>query len=553
MKLYLKNMSHFKGVLQIFLLLIISNNTHSSEGLFVRDGGLDSKWVYVHDNVKKFVVAKNRIAALLNDDTLKVKEGGLSAKWGMTYPNVKSFDVSEKRIGVLLNDGTLRVKEGGMSAKWVNEYGNVKRFKLTDNRIAIQLNDNTLKVKEGGLSAKWGMTYPNVKSFDVSKKRVGALLNDGTLRVKEGGLSAKWVNEHGNVKRFKLTDNRIAIQLNDNTLKVKEGDLSAKWGMTYPNVKSFDLSKKRVGVLLNDGTLRVKEGGLSEKWVDQFKGVVNKFKITDKRVAMTLNNCVTTECIDKYVHLYAPLLKFDHKQGEKNEQHCFPDNAQEYYELNVLHGFNRRSCNSNYDSIGNGNIPTYYQYTVDGNDVYILYSFFYGYQEPCIDNAFKQEGYHNADWEKISVKVSSGFPISINYYQHAGNYTKFNGNFKSYDITHPVVYVGKNSHGSYHDDGGTGGCIYFEDFRNPKKANKNMKTWNNLVKITRNETAPSYQAWMSYTGKWDIENNKIGGPYMTDEEMKNQPACKGHKGYNASIGWTHKTWGCSKTDVKGRF
>lgn len=37
----------------------------------------------------------------------------------------------------------------------------------------------------------------------------------------------------------------------------------------------------------------------------------------------------------------------------------------------------------------------------------------------------------------------------------------------SVDGTHPIVYSGKNSHGSYHDDGGSGGCCYWEDFRKP--------------------------------------------------------------------------------------
>ncbi|OJH35948.1 hypothetical protein BON30_35645 [Cystobacter ferrugineus] len=49
---------------------------------------------------------------------------------------------------------------------------------------------------------------------------------------------------------------------------------------------------------------------------------------------------------------------------------------------------------------------------------------------------------------------------------------------------------------SSHDAGVSGGCLYFEDFRNPGGNDYHMDTWNNLVPLTRGGSSP---AWMSWT------------------------------------------------------
>lgn len=51
--------------------------------------------------------------------------------------------------------------------------------------------------------------------------------------------------------------------------------------------------------------------------------------------------------------------------------------------------------------------------------------------------------------------------------QKKGWYTRIPGHYETFNVTHPVAYVGKSNHGTYHDDGGTGTCCYYEDFRNP--------------------------------------------------------------------------------------
>ena len=53
--------------------------------------------------------------------------------------------------------------------------------------------------------------------------------------------------------------------------------------------------------------------------------------------------------------------------------------------------------------------------------------------------------------------------------QKKGWYTRIPAHYETFNVTHPVAYVGKSNHGAYHDDGGTGTCCYYEDFRNPGK------------------------------------------------------------------------------------
>lgn len=49
-------------------------------------------------------------------------------------------------------------------------------------------------------------------------------------------------------------------------------------------------------------------------------------------------------------------------------------------------------------------------------------------------------------------------------------------------LSHPVIYVGKTSHGSYHRSGGSGACLYWEDWPNPSDVSS-WDTWNHLVDL----------------------------------------------------------------------
>ncbi|CAL4195704.1 unnamed protein product, partial [Meganyctiphanes norvegica] len=121
--------------------------------------------------------------------------------------------------------------------------------------------------------------------------------------------------------------------------------------------------------------------------------------------------------------------------------------------------------------------------------------FFYGYMTSC--GFGDSYGGHDADWEHIYVKVEKLGTIaeklgSIQFYQKNGWYTRNRGSYEV-DGTHPIVYVGKNHHGSYHDDGGwPGGCGYYEDYRNPGDANMMMNTWMKLEELGGGQDKPTF-------------------------------------------------------------
>lgn len=238
--------------------------------------------------------------------------------------------------------------------------------------------------------------------------------------------------------------------------------------------------------------------------------------------------------VQEVAERFAPVLKFDQKQGEANK--CFPGDAGEYYEERKA-GNQSRVCNTSYSSVQNGDIPVYYQYASCAPDTeYVMYWFFYGWQDYCSPG----QGEHHADWERICVKIVSQNLNRVMFFQHEGQYTRIPGNYMVYHSTHPLVFVGKNSHGSYHDDGGSGTCCYYEDFRNPGSKNLHMFTWLNLVRLSLDSDAPE---WMKYDGVtyWD----GLKGPLHRDQDndLCHLQGCRG--------AWTQvcHTCGCAKSDI----
>jgi len=237
------------------------------------------------------------------------------------------------------------------------------------------------------------------------------------------------------------------------------------------------------------------------------------------------------------VEQYAPKLRFDSKFGESNK--CFPSSAASYYNARASGNWNR-ICNTDYSTITNNQVPTYWRAMECGDDLHIAYWFFSGYQDTCSPG----QGNHNADWEHVIVKVRNYKSTSrslgpVQFYQHSGWYTKNPGEY-SVDGTHPIVYSGKNSHGSYHDDGGSGGCCYWEDYRNPGRSNKFMRTWLNLEELRRTASAPSFMKDLSSSNKFEMAS-----PLERAEtyELCSLPGCHGH-----SVQTCH-TSGCAKSQV----
>ncbi|CAL4085322.1 unnamed protein product, partial [Meganyctiphanes norvegica] len=114
---------------------------------------------------------------------------------------------------------------------------------------------------------------------------------------------------------------------------------------------------------------------------------------------------------------------------------------------------------------------------------------------------------------------------AVMFYQKGGWYTMKAGQYEV-DVTHPVVYSGKNSHGSYHDDGGTGGCCYWEDYRKPGKNNQYMMTWLNLEELRRTKSNPNFMQDMSSKDKFE----RLSPLEQTETyEMCVLKGCKGSK------------------------
>src|SRR5262249_17205031 len=88
---------------------------------------------------------------------------------------------------------------------------------------------------------------------------------------------------------------------------------------------------------------------------------------------------------------------------------------------------------------------------------------------------------------------------------------------------HPVVYVGRAAHGSYHDAGGLGGCGYFDDSHHPTP-DRSLETWRILVSLDDNE-----EPWMRQERaagfNWGEERGKT--PPTKAESSCDMDVCKG--------------------------
>lgn len=182
---------------------------------------------------------------------------------------------------------------------------------------------------------------------------------------------------------------------------------------------------------------------------------------------------------------FAPVVYFDQVvPGDSGKQSkCLPQSAEPYYQARKRGDWGR-ICNQDVASLTAQ--PTYYELDFVHTSLFITYWFFYGYQSTC----FSDFGGHDSDWERVIVRVSGERVRDVVYFQHDGRYTR-RADTIWIEGEHPVVYSGKNSHGSYHDSGGSGGCIYFEDYRNPGSRNLKWETWRNLK-----DTDAGEESWM---------------------------------------------------------
>ena len=89
-------------------------------------------------------------------------------------------------------------------------------------------------------------------------------------------------------------------------------------------------------------------------------------------------------------------------------------------------------------------------------------------------------GVHRADWERVVVHIYLDKVQKVRYHQHSGSYTKHRSSVDFVD-SHPVSYVGQDSHGNYHNEGGTGNCLYFQDYRRFEDPQLKVDGWKNLI------------------------------------------------------------------------
>jgi hypothetical protein len=247
--------------------------------------------------------------------------------------------------------------------------------------------------------------------------------------------------------------------------------------------------------------------------------------------------CTDEACRAEQARRFAPVLRFDQVQGAPNK--CLPSDAGDYYELRKS-GSKARVCNTDISSIENGLVPIYYAYQDCSLDTtVIMYWFFYGYQDTCTGSL----GSHDADWERVAVKIRNNQVERVQFYQHGGHYTRTPNVLEFVDGTHPVAYVGKNSHGSYHDAGGSGSCLYFEDYRNPGSRDLRMQTWKNLVELKETPDAPE---WMRT--KSDLYFDGIPGPLARGINLCALPGCDG-KDFQIGSALCFGQCGCSKSSI----
>lgn len=189
---------------------------------------------------------------------------------------------------------------------------------------------------------------------------------------------------------------------------------------------------------------------------------------------------------------FAPRLVFDQSAT------TFPMSAQSFFA-----SLPSVTTNTSHTAIANNEVPTYYQIRQCGTDqIRIKYWWFYGYQDACdpalgpanityMNSSHEHLAAHNGDWESVMVTLSHDRSkvAAVTYWAHGDHFTRFAGHAGiELQGAHPVVYVGKIGHGSYHETGGgESACAFWGDSRSPGPAPKTMTTWENLVNLDGDE------------------------------------------------------------------
>jgi hypothetical protein len=219
--------------------------------------------------------------------------------------------------------------------------------------------------------------------------------------------------------------------------------------------------------------------------------------------------------VPAYVAAYAPLLRFD----SGSAGYSYPMSADEYFKRVVAANSGITRLENNDPKILNtGQVPIYYTTQQVGRQTRIRYWIFYGFQAPCEAN----QRTHNGDWEDVTVITKEGGSgiAAVLFGQHGGHYMRIAGSRDApctapgscagrggFEMsgTHPVAYIGRTAHGTFHDTSGgmpsAGQCLYYGDSRDGR--GPTFETWHKLVSLDGND-----ETWLAR----DRQQNFPWGP-----------------------------------------
>jgi len=241
---------------------------------------------------------------------------------------------------------------------------------------------------------------------------------------------------------------------------------------------------------------------------------------------------------------FAPVYRLDYTSV--TEKRCLPGHPATVYEQRKA-GNDEDICEDDVTKLEN--VPIFYQYEeCSSGAVVIDYWIWYSHQPACLQIKVSgimndEYGAHRADWEHVVVHIHNDEVKKVRYHQHSGSYTKHRSSVEFVD-THPVAYVGQDSHGSYHDEGGTGNCLYFQDYRRFQDPQLKVDGWKNLISIKNHTEMPE---WFTSPGEY-----LDGFPNPASLQGRSgcrKPSCDGLDSWIAATEvCTGTSCGCRKSD-----
>ena len=133
--------------------------------------------------------------------------------------------------------------------------------------------------------------------------------------------------------------------------------------------------------------------------------------------------------------------------------------------------------------------PVYFEFAPGR---YVTYWFFYGFSAPAgTKSAIAGVVGHEADWERVTVRLAGTTATKVAYYQHAGPPETISYAAVDKRGTHPIVYSGLESHASYP------GAGFKKKFADRTGLGTEWRTWEFLADATK-------QPWHRFGGAWGV-------------------------------------------------